>query len=391
MFLLTGVALAAKSDGSLELVATSVDEGESPGPVWHAWQMTSAGHWSPWQQLAIGKPASGDWGDGPAVALAADDCLEAVVVGKDRAVWHARQPGLDAVDWNGWDSLKKPGGQQVVSGHHGARPAIATPVLARNWDGRLEVFVVRDDEEVWHNWHSHPAPAGDWFGWHSLGTPGVGTVGPLAVGTLADGRLEVFAPDIQGAIWHRWQRPADEGGTWFPHWHPLSTDDSPQAFRGPVVAGNADGRLELFIVGDNGEVWHRAQREGGWSRWRSLGSVGEDFIDVEVGRRANGRLVLFAVTESSELFHQTQTQQLDWPERWRPFPHSLDTGSLDTTAKPLTLAPNADGGLELFVLLPTGRLCQFRQTPGGDWSEGTMWSPPQVGAPTIPEKQYPKA
>ena len=85
--LVTGVALAKRPGKGLELVATSVvDETKSPGPVWHAWQTTSAGHWSSWQQLAIENPASGDWGDGPAVAQAADDCLEAVVVGNDRAV-----------------------------------------------------------------------------------------------------------------------------------------------------------------------------------------------------------------------------------------------------------------------------------------------------------------
>lgn len=390
MLLVTGVALAAKPDKSLELVATSVvDETGSPGPVWHAWQTTPAGHWSSWQQLAIGEPASGDWGDGPAVAQAADGCLEAIVVGNDRAVWHARQPGPDAVDWDGWTSLNRPGGQKVISGHEGARPAIATPVLARNWDGRLEVFVARRDQTIWHNWHTDPAPIGDWSGWHSLKEPGEGTLGPLAVGTLADGRLELFAPDTNGAIWHRWQRPEHEGGTWFPRWHPLSPpDDSPLAIHGPVVASNADRRLELFIVGDNGEVWHRAQREGGWSRWRSLGSVGEGFIDVGVGKRANNRLILFAATENSELFYQKQTQQNSWPDQWRAFPHSVHTGSLDTPAKPVTLASNADGGLELFLLLSTGRLCQFRQTPNGDWSDGTLWSPPQVGAPTIPEKQY---
>jgi hypothetical protein len=390
--LVTGVALTANLDKSLELVATSLDETGSPGPVWHAWQTTPAGHWSFWQQLAIGEPASGGWGEGPAVAQAADGCLEAVVVGSDRAMWHARQPNPGVVDWEGWTSLKRPGGQQVISEPVGARPAIATPVLARNADGRLEVFVVRRDQTVWHRWHTHPAPAGDWSAWDSLGPPGDGTVGPLAVGTLADGRLELFALDLAGAIRHRWQDPASEGG-WSPEsrWHSLSPDDSPQAFRGPVVASNADRHLELFIVAHEGGVWHRGQRrEGGWSSWRSLGSIGEGFIDVGVGTHADGRLVLFAATEKGELFYQEQIQPNNrWRGIWAPFSHPMHIGSLDTLAKAVTLASNADGGLELFLLLPTGRICEFRQkSPNGDWSDATLWSSPEVGAPTVPEKQY---
>lgn len=398
MLTVRGIALAANADKSLELIATSADGTTgSPGPVWHAWQGTPAGHWSFWQPLAIGKPASGEWGDGPAVARAADNCLEAVVVGKDRGLWHATQPNPGDVDWNGWDSLKQPGGQKVVSGHLGPRPAIATPALARNADKTLEVFVVRNDRTVWHRWQSDPAPAGDWWEWESLLKPGEdGTLGPLAVGTNADGRLEVFAPDTDGAIWHRWQRAQDDpepsGGGWKPpqSWHSLSPHGSPSADHGPVVARNADRRLELFIVAD-GAVWYRAQRpEGDWFDWRSLGSVGENFIDIGVGARADRRLVLVAATEG-QLFYQEQQPNNRWPGpgRWRRFPHALPTGSTGPLGMgTVKLASNGDGGLELFLLLSTGRICEFRRAPNGAWSEATLWSPPKVGAPTVPEQQY---
>ena len=159
------------------------------------------------------------------------------------------------------------------------------------------------------------------------------------------------------------------------------------------MARNAGRRLELFIVADDGAVWLRAQRpEGDWFDWRSLGSVGENFIDIGVGARADRRLVLVAATEG-QLFYQEQQQQPNnpWPGRWRRFPHTVPTGStgpLGTAAKPITLAPNGDGGLELFLRLSTGRICEFRQAPNGAWSEAALWSPPKVGAPTVPEQQY---
>jgi hypothetical protein len=392
MLTVRGIALAANADKSLELIATSADETGSPDPVWHAWQGTPAGYWSDWQPLADEEPASGEWGDGPAVARAANNCLEAVVVGNNRGLWHATQPDPGAVDWNGWVSLKQPGGQKVVSGHWDARPAIATPALARNANGRLEVFVVRNDRTVWHRWQSD---TGDWLKWESLLQPGEeGTLGPLAVGTNADGRLEVFAPDIHGAIWHRWQRAEDDpdlsGGGWKPprSWYPLSPHGSPSADHGPVVARNADRRLELFIVAD-GAVWYRAQRpDVDWFDWRSLGSVGSNLIDIGVGARADRRLVLVAATEG-QLFYQEQQPKNRWPGQWRRFPHRLPTGSTGPLGMgTVKLASNGDGGLELFLLLSTGRICEFRRAPNGAWSEATLWSPPKVGAPTVPEQQY---
>lgn len=216
----------------------------------------------------------------------------------------------------------------------GPKAGDATPALARNANGRLEVFVVRNDLTVWHCWQSLPAPAGDWLKWEPLLQPGEdGTLGPLAVGTNADGRLEVFAPDTEGAIRHRWQRrqddPEEGGGGWKPlgSWHSLSPAGSPSAAHGPVVARNADRRLELFIVADDGAMWYRAQRpEGDWFDWRSLGSVGEDFIDIGVGARADRRLVLVAATEG-QLFYQEQQPNNRWPGRWQRFPHALPTGS----------------------------------------------------------------
>ena len=89
-----------------------------------------------------------------------------------------------------------------------------------------------------------------------------------AVTRNADGRLEVFARDGNGIIWHKWQTGPNNG--WSEQWSSLGSI-------GPVIGGlaispNADGRLEVFVV-SNGAVWHKWQTgpNNGWSeQWSSL-------------------------------------------------------------------------------------------------------------------------
>jgi hypothetical protein len=84
--------------------------------------------------------------------------------------------------------------------------------------------------------------------------------GDPAVGQNADGRLEVFVRGNDRALYHRWQ--VAPGGAWS-GWAALngaSTSDI-------SVARNTDGRLELFTLGMDKALWHRWQTapSGGWN------------------------------------------------------------------------------------------------------------------------------
>jgi hypothetical protein len=60
---------------------------------------------------------------------------------------------------------------------------------------------------LWHNWQTAPH-AGPWSGWSSLG--GV-IVSDPSLALNSDGRLEVFALGLDGALWHIWQDAAHSG------------------------------------------------------------------------------------------------------------------------------------------------------------------------------------
>jgi hypothetical protein len=47
----------------------------------------------------------------------------------------------------------------------------------------------------------------------------------------------------------------------------------PRLLGSPVLAASGDGRLELFVVGGDGGLWHtwQTQASSGWSPWVSAG------------------------------------------------------------------------------------------------------------------------
>jgi hypothetical protein len=239
------------------------------------------------------------------------------------------------------------------------RPAeteVGRPVVQRNRDGRLEVFA-GGRGRLFHIWQV--APNGGWLDrWLSEGTPSP-HVGALAhvVGTNADGRQELFAVGEDGALWQKWQTAPNGGWSeWLGRGRPagdvrLSTDQF-------TVGRNADGRQELFGVGSDGEIWQTWQTapNGGWSHWQKLGKppVGVRRTDrLSVGFNEDGRQELFAMGADDSLWHVWQVgPNVGW-SHWESLGKPRD--KFDSPEPPKdrdlsqpTVRANADGHLEVF-------------------------------------------
>ncbi len=150
-----------------------------------------------------------------------------------------------------------------------------TPVLASNADGRLEVFVVRADQTVWHCGQTQPN--GDWSDWESMDFPHEAELGGLAAARNQDGRLELFVVGQGGVRRHRWQ--TQPGGSWS-DWKSLDTRGG--GFARVAAAPGPAARLVIFATErpaytstgehNGGEVlWQRSQITpgGAWSPWES--------------------------------------------------------------------------------------------------------------------------
>jgi hypothetical protein len=375
------IVLAANEDGRLELF-THAPLG-SGAALWHASQTAPNGDWS--SLSPFGDAPAGSFFGAFDVAQNKDGRLEVAVLGGDHAVWHRWQTAPNG-DWSDWSSLGHPGGPLVEAG---------PLVLARNGDGRLEVFTAASDGAMWHRWHR--VGGGGWVDdWSSLGGPGglppAYSQGPV-VGQNGDGRLELFAVARSGMLWHRWQRVG--GGGWA-DWSSLGQPNNQLGVGMPVVGRNNDGRLEVFATASDGAVWHRWQRVGGggWADWSSLGSADEDkFPDgLAVAANADGGLVLVATLGPRSappfewgLWQQVQTTPDGIWYSWSPLDHPSSGFGWDPT-----LGSNADGRLELVfshTSFPSGsgglyRLSQL--SPNGDWSKAEPWPP---AAPSEPQYQ----
>ena len=149
-----------------------------------------------------------------------------------------------------------------------AAPRVAS--VEREGDGRLHVFVVGSDRAVWHR-HQLWAGSESWSftpggGWSPLGGVLTSTV---ETRRNRDGRVEIFARGTDDNLWHRWETSANAPESWG-GWTRMSGHSFLPVGGGviligvlvtgdPAVAVNNDGRLEVFVRGQDGKLFHVAQ------------------------------------------------------------------------------------------------------------------------------------
>ncbi len=220
--------------------------------------------------------------------------------------------------------------------------------------------------ELWREISTH-LMGNQWAGWYPLGGTSTGRV---AVGTNGDGRLEAFVRGTDGALWHIWQ--TSPGGGWVPSWYSLGGGLSGD----PQVVTNADGRMEIFVVGSDGGLWHAWQfaPSSGWTRFYPLG--GSLAGRPTMVKNGDGRLEAFVRGSDGATWH---TWQLTPGGGWSP-PYSLG-GS--TPVDPAATR-NSDGRLEAFVRGGDGTIYHIWQVaPGSGWGRWYSLGGSFTGAPAV--------
>ena len=279
------LAVGINSDGRLELFTVSPNSGAG-----HTWQWPTAGAGWPggWVPLTgFPPPASAAAVSLTPAVVALDSAsqLEVFLTRSDPAfangvqIWTNRQIGPGG-GWTGWQSLWSP---PPALGNYSA------PVVGVNQNGTLEIFVGCFDGNVWHRWQE--AGTQFWFpDWVSLGAP---TGKPQPNQTLPspavpcwpatppppfslpnlDGRLEIFAEGLDGALWHNWQQKPNtqQWNGWVslgvPPGNSAVSARSAVAVNGGLIfpPNLLPGALEVFLVA-GGKLWHVWQQTpgGGW-------------------------------------------------------------------------------------------------------------------------------
>jgi hypothetical protein len=308
--LLSTAAVARNQDGRLEVVAIAND-----GTLWHRYQpKPSKGPWIQWGSM--GKPPGVKLVSNPVIGQNLDGRLEVFVFGSDGSLWHRYQSKPGAGPWSSWSTMGKPPKAKFY----------AHPVVAKNKDGRLEVFAMAgtpgkgefqlSDTALWHNSQPNPNHKGSWGQWQNMGKPSGASWPSPAAGQNKDGRLEVFVPGSDGALWHKYQQKPNSGP--WSGWTSMSYPPGGIKVLSQIhTAANKDGRLEVFMFGIRGKgpgsviaPWHiwQISPNNGWSKWAGLGSPpGKNFEALIVGQNKNGRLEVFAIaSDDNSLWHIRQ-------------------------------------------------------------------------------------
>ncbi len=169
---------------------------------------------------------------------------------------------------------------------------------------------------------------------------------PLAVTSVADGRLDVFAQAQDGRLLYGlWTR---NGG-----WRPTANLGGRTA-SGPAATTTTDGELMVFVRGGDGALWTRSFWRGRWTSWAGLAGslVGEPAVVSTAG----GRVDVFVRGTNNALFQKTRNRG-----RWGPW-RTLD-GTL--TSSP---AAASTGGSTLVAIV--------RGPDNAAWSrtfDGRVW------------------
>ena len=197
--------------------------------------------WSAW--LPLSKPPGHIVTSKPVVAQNADGRLEAFVRGDDNALYHRVQSNPGSKDYTPYASL----GGFLTS----------DPAVALNANGRLEVFARGAFGLVYHNLQSSPGSA-NYVGWSRLIIPFPGVFGvniPItgtpAVAKNSDGRLEIFVRDARcgffcilgNFVFHREQLSPNNMRLYYP-WLQVGNQ---RVGSDPIVSQNVDGRLEVLV------------------------------------------------------------------------------------------------------------------------------------------------
>ncbi len=188
--------------------------------------------------------------------------------------------------------------------------------------------------------------------------------GTPVVAQCADGRLDTFLVGSNGALYHKWQ--TTWGGGWS-NWYSHGIRGG--GFTGaPVVQASADGRLEMFIIANDGALYHKWQLApcGGWSDWYLHGAPGGGVASLPAMRiNAERRLELFVVGKDGALYHKWQA----WPGGgWSDWSsHGAQGGGFTSTP---TMNINTHGRIEVFATAKDGALYhKWQVAPGGGWSD----------------------
>ncbi len=287
-------AVIKNNDNTLEIfVPTS-------GDVYHNWQVSPGGGWNGWVDMGSGSNGLTDI----QVGAGADGALSVFGINSSGEMYSSSQTGPRA-GWSSWAEL----GGSLTGGVQ------AGYVVTQNLSGRVEVFVAdgSSSPQIWHCWQTQSGPFNS--AWNALTTGGATVSSPqLAVARNLSGTLEVFGIGSDGHVWHSAQASAG-AGPWST-WSELESGTQIAIQPGFAVGQNDSGDLVVYGVsgtGSSAQVYYNAQSSPGGSyssSWTEMAMSGGDYASsdqIVASNTADGRMQIFTIANNGDVFTNWQT------------------------------------------------------------------------------------
>ncbi len=253
------------------------------------------------------------------------------------------------------------------------------PCVANTSDGRMELFAIGNSGSLYHTYQTNAN--GSWSGWTAMGgSADKWSVNALpAVGVNHGGRLEVFVVGTNGAIYHVYQKVA--GSSAATNWSAFSVVSSSRVNQTAKLAvGNwANGALDLFVIGTDTVLYHNYQTTTGnstsWSGFLSLGGNWEENADISVASENDGRLDVFVIGGLGSLHNNFQTaiNSTTW-NGWNNL-----SSAVSITAR-TAVSRDSTGRLNLFVIGTDGIAYYRTETAANTPTSWASWA--SLGANT---------
>jgi hypothetical protein len=149
----------------------------------------------------------------------------------------------------------------VVNGWQALGGVVLSTPSAVSWNSHREVFALGTDSALYHNWSDDNAT---FSGWNYIGhPPSVNLCSAPSAVSWAPGRIDVFVRGCDGNIWHEWTNiggPYDWEG-WENLGGPISTV--------PSAVSRGSGLLDVLVSDNAGHVKDKSY-DAGWT-WMNTG------------------------------------------------------------------------------------------------------------------------
>jgi hypothetical protein len=286
----------------------------------------------------------------PGVVRTSNGKLQVFVVKDDKNVW-SRKQNCPGCSWGPWSQLSG-----II--------ADGRPVAAVAGDGSVHIFALGHtaSSSTVRLYHLFQLCDGcSWNGWNTVDSSAISLslAGPLSIGVNSDGRVEVFFVQFDALasgkkLYHAYEVCAGCPGN-FSSLGLLASTSGLYDSLGPGVGVNSDGRLELFMSDGLAKaalhIYQCSGCAGGWSGVSYLHSSTEtgDIPDIGVGQNSDGRLEVFIKRGDHTVGHSWETTA-GCSTCWTQGWDSLG-GSFDTglSGGVVAVGLNSDGRLEIFL------------------------------------------